>query len=296
MKTRKLFLEYGAIITLAVLLAFNYQLFIVNNGFAPAGLNGIATMIQYKTSFSIGYMSLIINVPLCVAAYFFINKKFAQRSLCFCLVYSFSFLLLQKLELERFQYNANGHDTVFPVLLSGLVSGLVYGISFKLNSSTGGTDIISKYISTRKHELNFFWVTFALNAVVASASFFVYTATDEYGKILYDYKPICLCVLYCFMSSFIGSFITKGTKTALKITIVTSHANEITDDIFNTLHHGVTQLSAIGSYSHSDKTVLFCVINKHQLVDFQSLLKKYDDTFSFCETVNDTYGNFKQIK
>ena len=78
-KTRKLFLEYGAIITLAVLLAFNYQLFIVNNGFAPAGLNGIATIIQYKTSFSIGYMSRIINVPLCVAAYSFHKQKIRSK-------------------------------------------------------------------------------------------------------------------------------------------------------------------------------------------------------------------------
>ena len=41
--------SYITIVLIAVLLAFNYQLFIVQNGFAPAGLNGIATMIQYKT-------------------------------------------------------------------------------------------------------------------------------------------------------------------------------------------------------------------------------------------------------
>ena len=74
-----LFLPEIAIVLVAVLLAFNYQLFIVINGFAPAGLNGIATMIQFKTGFSIGYMSLLINVPLCILAYFLINKVFALR-------------------------------------------------------------------------------------------------------------------------------------------------------------------------------------------------------------------------
>ena len=58
----------------AVLLAFNYRLFIVPNSFAPAGINGIATMIQAKFGFSIAYMSLLINVPLCIFAYFFVNK------------------------------------------------------------------------------------------------------------------------------------------------------------------------------------------------------------------------------
>ena len=46
--------RYIIIIAIAILLAFNYQLFVVENNIAPAVLNGIATMIQYKTGFSIG--------------------------------------------------------------------------------------------------------------------------------------------------------------------------------------------------------------------------------------------------
>lgn len=288
--------EYANIILVALLLAFNYQLFIVDNGFAPAGLNGIATMIQYKTGFSIGYMSLIINIPLCVLAYFLVDKTFAKRSLCFCLVYSFSFLFLQKLGLEQFQYNANGHDTIFPVLLSGVLSGLVYGTCFRMSASTGGTDIVSKYISKHRRDLNFFWVTFTLNAIVAAISLFVYANPDEAGIMIYDYKPVCLCILYCFISSFIGNYIIRGTKSACKFTIITSHADEITDDIFHNLKHGVTRISALGSYSKTGQSILICVVNKHQMVDFQNLLKKYDNTFSFSETVNGIYGNFKQIK
>lgn len=289
-------LEYTNIILVALLLAFNYQLFIVDNGFAPAGLNGIATMIQYKTGFSIGYMSLIINIPLCILAYFLVDKTFAKRSLCFCLVYSFSFLFLQKLGLEQFQYNANGHDTIFPVLLSGVLSGLVYGTCFRMNSSTGGTDIVSKYISKHRRDLNFFWVTFTLNAIVAAISFFVYAQPGEAGTLTYDYKPVCLCILYCFISSFIGNYIIRGTKSAYRFTVITSHPDEITDDIFHNFKHGVTRISALGSYSKSEQTILICVVNKHQMVDFQNMLKKYDNTFSFSETVNEIYGNFKQIK
>jgi len=288
--------SYIFILLAAVLLSFNYQLFIVNNGFAPAGLNGIATMIQYKTGFSIGYMSLIINIPLCVLAYFLVDRTFAKRSLVFCLTYSLVFLFLQRLGLEQFQYNAHGHDTVFPVLLSGVLSGVVYGVCFRQNASTGGTDIVSKYISKKKRELNFFWVTFTLNAVVAMISFFVYATKDAAGDMIYDYKPVCLCVLYCFISSFIGNYIIKGTKTACKFTVITAHPDEITADIFATLKHGATQITAVGSYKHEQKTMLICVVNKHQIVDFENILRKYGDTFSFCEMVSETYGNFKSVK
>ncbi|MBE6776923.1 MAG: YitT family protein [Ruminococcaceae bacterium] len=292
----KNFSAYIAVIAIAVGLTFNYQLFIVENGFAPAGINGIATMIQYKTGFSIGYMSLLINTPLCVLAYFLVDKTFAKRSLVFCVTYSLVFLYLQKLGFEDFQYITNGHDTIFPVILSGVISGFVYGVCFRTNSSTGGTDIVSKYISLKRPQLNFFWVTFILNAVVAAVSFFVYATPLEDGGMVYDYKPICLCVMYCFISSFVGSYIIKGTKSACKFTIITTHPNEITEEITNSLHHSSTEISALGSFSHDKKTVLICVINRHQIIDFKNIISKYDNTFAFAETVNETVGNFKQIK
>jgi len=289
-------LSYLYIALIAVLLAFNYQLFIVKNDFAPAGLNGIATMVQYKTGFSIGYMSLLINIPLCILAFFFVNKEFAKKSLCFCLVYAFVFLALQKLGLSEFQYDAQNSDTIFPVMLSGVISGTVYGLCFRFNASTGGTDILSKFISKRYPYLNFFWVTFLLNTVVAAISFFVYAKQGENGAMLYDYKPVCLCITYCFISSFVGNHIIKGTKSAYKFTIITNHADEIADEILHTLRHGATRMEAVGAYSNTTKDVLICAVNKHQLMDFQKILKKYDNTFSFSETVNEIYGNFARIK
>ena len=86
--------NYLQIALSAVGLAFVYYIFIIQNSFAPAGLNGIATMIQYKTGFSIGYMSLIINIPLCILAYFLVDRTFSKRSLVFCLTYAFVFLFL----------------------------------------------------------------------------------------------------------------------------------------------------------------------------------------------------------
>lgn len=296
MKKIKNFTAYLFVILAAILLAFTYQLFIIKNNFAPAGINGIATMIQYKTGFSIGYMSLIINVPLCILAYFFVNRDFAKKSLLFCLVYSFVYLGLQQIGFTDFQYDAGGHDTIYPVIISGTLGGLVYGMCARHNASTGGTDIVSKYISIKKPYLNFFWVTLTLNAIVAVISFFVYAKPDTSGGMSYDYKPVCLCIIYCFISTFLGNVIIQGSKHAYKFTVITTHAQEISDDVLYTLHHGATKLKAVGAYQNQEKDVLICVVNKHQVVDFQDILKKYDNTFSFVENVGNTFGNFAKVK
>lgn len=281
--------DYSQIILSAVLMAFVYYIFIVTNSFAPAGLNGIATMIQYKTGFSISYMSLLINIPLSVLSYFLVHKDFALKTLCFSIVYSVSFLLLQNSELSFIQYNALGHDTIYPVILSGVLSGVAYGVCFRHNASTGGTDIISRYINKVKPETNFFVVTFILNGFVAVCSVFVYSDTTL------NYKPMALCILYCFISTFVGNFLLKRTKTAYKFTVITTHKNEFVEEITDKLHHGCTEIDAIGTYTGAKKFVLICIINKHQLNDFQQIVDKYDDTFSYFEVVNETYGNFKHI-
>ncbi len=282
--------SYGQIVLSAVLLAFVYYIFIVTNNFAPAGLNGIATMIQYKTGFSISYMSLLINIPLSVFAYFLIQKEFAVKTMLFSLVYSFSFLFLQNSGLTYIQYNTQGHDTIYPVILSGVLAGVVYGACFRNDASTGGTDILSRYINTVKPDTNFFIVTFILNAVVAVVSVFVYSENTL------NYKPAALCIIYCFISTFVGNLLLKTTKTAYKVTVITTHKDEFVEEIAHTLHHGCTQIDAIGTYTGAPKSVLICIINKHQLNDFQKIISKFDDTFSYLEVVNDTYGNFKHIR
>ncbi len=294
-KHRKQILEYLLIIFIGIVFALSYALFVTPNHFAPAGINGIAVMVQYKLGFSIGYISLIINVPLCVAAFFLVDKRFAVKTLLFCLTYSFAYLFLSSIDLSSFVYDAKNVDTIYPVIISGLVSGFSYGVLFRVNSCTGGTDVISRYISKKNPHLNFFWVTFTLNAIVAGLSYFVY-AQEVNGVLIYDYKPVCLCLLYCFISSFMGSKIISGIKKAYKFIIVTDRADEIEKEITGTLHHSATRLTGVGSFTHKEKQVLICAVNKHQVIDVQNMLKKYPDTFTFVEMIDETIGNFKQIK
>ena len=287
--------QYTFIILLAVVMAFTYKLFIVPNRFAPAGFNGLATMVQYKMGFSIGYMMLLINVPLCLFAFFTTSKRFAVRTFVYVLVYSAAYLLIQDVDMRGFIYDAKGVDTIFPCLLAGVISGAAYGTIFQLNGSSGGTDVIAKYSTKKNPRLNFFWVNFVLNGVVAVLSYFVY-AEESGGVVYYDLKPVCLCLVYSFVSNFIGSRMMSGVKKAYNVTIITTHAEEIEQDIMNNLHHGATHFTATGSYSHAEKNVILCVINHNQLVDMKDILKKYDETFVYVERVSETVGNFARVK
>ena len=76
-------LTYAFIVGLALLCALNYQLFVFPNRFAPAGLNGICTIIQHVFGISVGYLSLVINIPLALLVYFRVSKPLAIRSMVY---------------------------------------------------------------------------------------------------------------------------------------------------------------------------------------------------------------------
>lgn len=183
---------------------------------------------------------------------------------------------MQKAGLENLKYDAQGHDTIFPVIISGVLAGFISGLCFKNSSGSGGMEMISKFINKLKSDTNFFIVSFVLNAIVATVSLFVYS-----DKGFLDYKPVALCITYYFVSSIVGNHILKGSKTAYKFTVITTHSKEMTEEIFHILRHGATIINGQGAYTNTTKTVLICVVNKHQIADFKKIIDKYDKTFAF---------------
>ena len=282
-------LQYAMLCLLAIVMALNYQIFILHNQFAPAGINGLATMVQYLFHFSIGYMSLIINVPLAIAAYIFVDRRFALRTSVFVITFSLAMLALQNwVDLSHYIYHtSDGRSTILAPIASGAVNGLIYGGAITLGASTGGTDFVAAFVHKHHPEYSMMRIIFALNAAVAGISYFVYDNNIE---------PVLLCIIYSFITSHISDKILKGGETALKIEMITAHPQEVTDHLIRELRHSVTILQAEGGYSHKTKTMLICVINKHQITQFKQIISNYPDTFAVVSEVNQTLGNFKRIK
>ena len=274
MKKHKM-IEYIKIIILASIMALNYEIFIFKNQFAPAGIGGIATMIQYVFDFSVGYLTLIINIPLAFIAYFIIDRDFTIKSLTFSMVFSFMLILLKTVDLDAFRYySENGTSAILAPVAAGTINGIIYGFAMKLNGSSGGMDIVAACIRKRRPH-------FALTRIII------------YG---YKLEPVILCIIYCFITSSVNEYILKGGKEAIKFEIITTHGDEICKRIINELHHSATIWTVEGAYTHIDRQMLICLVNKHQIIEFQRILYEYDDTFAYISGVTETIGNFKKIK
>ena len=94
--------SYLFVVGLGFVLALNYQLFVFPNNFAPAGLNGIFTMIQYLFGFKLSNASLILNIPLYLLVRSKVSKAFANRAMVFLVAFSGFLSLLDLVDLSPF--------------------------------------------------------------------------------------------------------------------------------------------------------------------------------------------------
>lgn len=290
MKTLRRFEDCAVIVFSAVFLSLSYHVFVYPNDFAPSGIPGIATIVQHLTGFSVGYLVFLVNVPLLFFIKRFVSAKYVFHTALFAICFSGGLILFDHLGwlIDKIAYRTeNGTSTILGPLTGGVISGFCYGLVMRLEGCTGGTDLVALWIQNRNPRMNLLWVLFTFNAVVAGVSYFVYD---------YKIEPVILCLMYCFISSKVGDIMLKGFKEAVKFEIITEQPQEMKKAIMETLQHGVTEISAVGGFTNKNKTLLICLVNKRQIVDFQKVLEQFPESFAYLSAVKETVGNFRRTK
>ena len=280
--------QYLYIGVTAVLCAMTFVIFIFPNEFAPSGLNGFATMVQYKLGFQVAYMSVIVNLPMLVAAYFVLDRKFATRTSFYVLVFAATLFVADRMDLSGVLYEAKDMgDALMAAIAGGIINGALYAATVRADSSTGGTDVVAAFINHRWPEFDTIWIIFVLNVVVAGVSFFVYDM---------QYAPVILCSVFSFTAGRIGDSLLKGAKMAAKFEVVTTHPDELAAELMVKMYRGCTLIPAKGMYSGIERSILICVVNRRQIVEFERIVRKYEGSFAYVSTVNGTVGLFRRGK
>ena len=287
MRNIKLIWTYFVIAFAAMLAALNYELFVFPNQFAPSGINGICTMIQYISGISVGYLSLVVNIPLAVLVFFKVSKPLAVRSMVYVVVFSVGLLVLDRVDLSAFAYaTENGTSRILGPLTAGIIMGFLYSILIKASAYTGGTDFVAAIIHSKHPEQSVFGLSFTMNAMVAIASYFVYD---------YKMEPVLLCILYSFASSNMAERFLKNGRSAVRFEIVTNSPEELSKEIIEKLHHTATAFPAKGMYNGREVSIVMCVVNNTQVAALSGIVGHYPHTFAIMSQVSQVMANFRHF-
>ncbi len=266
-----------------------YFFFQNSNGFAPGGVGGLATITHHLIGGAVdwGILMVAFNLPIFILVSAMIDKKLGFMLILYLLVQSFVPRLYDLIGFRAYCQVNNGDDfnVIFACIATGVISGFGFLLMLRRFGASGGTYGISALLRRARPELNIAYVSFVMDASVVGIAFFVYGM---------KVTPVICTLLNLFIANLIVDNGLSGIKNGYKFDIVTTEPEAISAEIMTKLKRGVTEVHVHGMYSHTDKSLLICIVPKRQIGDMMRIIKSYPDSFASVEKVNEVFGNFKR--
>ncbi len=250
-----------AIVTLGVAMyAVALTFFLAPNGLSTGGVTGLATVIGDFFHLPIGLLTIALNTPLIVWGFIKIGKKFIIRTAIATIIMS---VLIDLFDFILPVYNG---DRLLAALYGGFISGIGLALVFLRGSSTGGTDIAAKIISSRFPQFSIGKMVLLLDAIVILISAIVYRS----------FETALYTTLTIFISSKAIDSIVYGADKGKLVMIVTSMPEKITQAIFDALDRGVTIIPAKGGYKGDDRSMLMCAVRITEATKLHRIVNECD--------------------
>ena len=284
--------DISTAILAGIIVGFAYFFFQNANGFAPGGVGGLATMTYHflgrsGIAFPWAVLMLAFNIPIFILVSIFVNRRLGLILITYMAVQSFSAEILEILGAHPYCLENNGADfeIVFACLATGIISGIGFSLMLRRFGASGGTYAISALIKRARPATNIAYVAFLMDGSVVFISFFVYEMRIT---------PVICTLLNLFVANVVVDYALAGVKNGYRFEIVTEYPEQLSAELLEKLHHGVTRIQVMGMYSHNEKYMLVCIIRKKQLGEMMKILKGYPGSFASFEKVNEVFGRFRK--
>lgn len=166
----------------AFLVAAGFNFMLIPHQLLSGGISGVSMIIGYFTNWNIGYLYLLLNLPVIVWGLLVIGRRYIVLSVISVILTSWFLQLVQPASITK--------DPLLGAVFGGLLVGLGSGMSLRAGGSTGGFDIIGS-ILTRRFDFPIGSVILLLNGAVIL--FFLGYYKNNWDLALFSMVSIFLC-------------------------------------------------------------------------------------------------------
>ena len=252
------FFSYAQILLGALVGGAAYPLFLTPNRIAPGGITGVAMILNHLFHWPVGTVSLALNVPLFIISYRAMGKIFAFRSLVATVLFS---LFIDILPLKPLTM-----DPLLGTLYGGVLLGVGLGLIMRGGATTGGSDMIARMVHRRFQFISVGSFLFAIDcAVVMAAGFLIGTTEALYA------------LINIFLTAKVMDVVIVGFSANKACFVISSKWQEISERIMRDMDRGVTQLTARGAYTGTERPTLLCVISRSEIMAFKRIRREEDE-------------------
>ncbi|MBE6914870.1 MAG: YitT family protein [Ruminococcaceae bacterium] len=267
--------SYLKIILGAALYAAGFRFFLYPNAIVSGGVTGAAMIINYLTGVPVGVMTIIINIPLFAFSWKKFGLKFILASLVGMMLSSVLVDLFALFPLEI------THEPLLGAIYGGLIKGLGLGLVYQTGATTGGIDIVAKFLRRKYPYVNFSTFILGLDVVVIAA-FAVF-----FGK----YDGAMCAVIAMFVATKVIDLLLYGAVNSKVCYVISDESEAVKNAIIDVLGRGVTFLHGEGAWTHKEKNVILCVIKQQQIVELRRIVERIDEkAFMIVSDSREVFG------
>lgn len=269
-----------AVIVSAFVYAVAMKAFVETGNLFPGGFAGLSRLFSQSLSrfgnieipFSVFYF--VLNIPPTLLVFKYVGKRFTIFSV---LQYTLTSLFTEL--LPTFPIT---DDMLLIAVFGGIVGGLGIAIALRSDASSGGTDFIAIYASSKYNAPTWSYVMYFNAAMLILAG------------ILFGWERALYSIIYQFCSTQVVSTMHMRFKLN-SLFIITEKPEEVCDAVFHYCRHGITKLWGEGGFSHTPRCLLFMTVNAYQVHGLIETIRKVDSkVFINVSKTDKIIGNYYQ--
>ena len=250
------------------------SLFIDPNDFAPGGISGLSIILNRVIPLDTGTLFLLINIPIMIFGAWKFGKRFILRTL-------FAIVLVSFFTNLFIRFKPLTTDPMLAAVFGGGVVAIGIGMVLRSGATTGGTDVIIKYLRIKKPYLRTGTLFLIFDAVIIGTGWLVFQNLDV---ILYS-------AVSAMVTSQVLDLVLYGKDEANLIYIISDVSEKITNRILEEMQIGVTHLQGSGGYRRKDKQIILCVVKKQSAYRIEEIVKQEDEkAFMIVTSASEIYG------
>ena len=245
----------------AIIYSVSVNMFLSPNGISPGGFTGVAAVINHITNIPTGTMLFIFNIPVLILGYIKMGSVFILKTSFVTVLVSLS------LDISASLSPIIRADGILVSMFGGILMGIGLSLILLRGATTGGIDIIAKFVNRKYRHLSVGKIILMADGIVILLNALVYKNAES---ALYS-------IVAMYMGTRLMDVLLYGADKGKIIYIITNSPDEICNEINHSVGRGVTKLSVIGGYTGETKIMLMCTVRVHEVAAIHDLVKQYDD-------------------
>ncbi|MDD2203533.1 MAG: YitT family protein [Bacilli bacterium] len=240
--------EYAIVTIATFILAVAFNTTVLPLEIVIGGSSGLSIIGQHFFGISPALIIFLCYLGALIFGFIFLGKDKIKKSVFGTILYPFWVYITSPLCAYIKTFTLNPSEVLILVIMGAIVSGIAYGMVYKIEYTTGGSDIASQIIN------KYFGITIGTSNLIINAVIVIA------GGAIFGWTKVLYAILTLYVIGLATDKILLGISYSKSFYIITDKVDEVKNYIHNDMNQKVTELDAVGGYTNKGNKVLMCVV------------------------------------